>query len=96
MREAAIDSVIKEMDTYDSRDKRTFELCIKEYLKEQYHLTDEIVEKLYHPSMMEVYPKVRLNHQGIYQLQSPRIESVRNPMAMRSMFRLRKLINRLL
>ena len=96
MREAAIDSVIKEMDTYDSRDKRTFELCIKEYLKEQYHLTDEIVEKLYHPSMMEVYPKVHLNHQGIYQLQSPRIESVRNPMAMRSMFRLRKLINRLL
>lgn len=96
MREAAIDSVINEMDNYDSRDKRTFELCIKEYLKEQYHLTDEIVEKLYHPSMMEVYPKVRLNHQGIYQLKSPRIESVRNPMAMRSMFRLRKLINRLL
>lgn len=96
MREAAIDNVIKEMDNYDSRDKRTFELCIKEYLKEQYHLTDEIVEKLYHPSMMEVYPKVRLNHQGIYQLKSPRIDSVRNPMAMRSMFRLRKLINRLL
>ena len=47
--------------------------------------------------MMEMYPKVRhTNQQGVYQLGSPRIDSVRNPMAMRSMFRLRKLINRLL
>ena len=46
---------------------------------------------------METYPKVRhTNQQGVYQLGSPRIDSVRNPMAMRSMFRLRKLINRLL
>ncbi len=47
--------------------------------------------------MMEVYPRVQLtNSHGVYQLGSPRIDSVRNPMAMRSMFRLRKLVNRLL
>ena len=47
--------------------------------------------------MMEVYPRVqRTNSHGVYQLGSPRIDSVRNPMAMRSMFRLRKLVNRLL
>ena len=97
MRNAAIDNVIHEMNQIDSKDARTFEVCIKEYLKEQYHVSDEKLKKLYHPSMMEMYPRVqRTNNHGVYQLGSPRIDSVRNPMAMRSMFRLRKLVNRLL
>lgn len=97
MRNAAIDNVIHEMNQFDSKDARTFEVCIKEYLKEQYHVSDEKLQKLYHPSMMEMYPRVqRTNNHGVYQLGSPRIDSVRNPMAMRSMFRLRKLVNRLL
>ena len=97
MRNAAIDHVIHEMNQIDSKDARTFEVCIKEYLKEQYHVSEEKLKKLYHPSMMEVYPRVqRTNNHGVYQLGSPRIDSVRNPMAMRSMFRLRKLVNRLL
>lgn len=97
MRNAVIDNIIHEMNQIDSKDERTFEVCIKEYLKEQYHVSDEKLKKLYHPSMMEMYPKVqRTNNHGVYQLGSPRIDSVRNPMAMRSMFRLRKLVNRLL
>lgn len=97
MRNAAIDHIIHEMIQIDSKDARTFEVCIKEYLKEQYHISEEKLKKLYHPSMMEVYPRVQLtNSHGVYQLGSPRIDSVRNPMAMRSMFRLRKLVNRLL
>mgnify|MGYP000396429345 FL=1 len=97
MRNAAIGNIIHEMNQIDSKDARTFEVCIKEYLKEQYHVSDEKLKKLYHPSMMEMYPRVqRTNNHGVYQLGSPRIDSVRNPMAMRSMFRLRKLVNRLL
>lgn len=97
MRNAAIDHIIHEMNQIDSKDARTFEVCIKDYLKEQYHVSEEKLKKLYHPSMMEVYPRVqRTNNHGVYQLGSPRIDSVRNPMAMRSMFRLRKLVNRLL
>ena len=97
MRNAAIDHIIHEMNQIDSKDARTFEVCIKEYLKDQYHVSEEKLKKLYHPSMMEVYPRVQLtNSHGVYQLGSPRIDSVRNPMAMRSMFRLRKLVNRLL
>ena len=97
IRNAAIDHIIHEMNQIDSKDARTFEVCIKEYLKEQYHISEEKLKKLYHPSMMEVYPRVqRTNNHGVYQLGSPRIDSVRNPMAMRSMFRLRKLVNRLL
>lgn len=97
MRNAAIDNIIHEMNQIDSKDTRTFEVCIKEYLKEQYRVSDEKLKKLYHPSMMETYPRVlRTNNHGVYQLGSPRIDGVRNPMAMRSMFRLRKLVNRLL
>ena len=97
MRNAAIDHIIHEMNQIDSKDARTFEVCIKEYLKEHYHISEEKLKKLYHPSMMEIYPRVqRTNNYGVYQLGSPRIDSVRNPMAMRSMFRLRKLVNRLL
>lgn len=97
MREAIIDNIIMEMDRYDNKDKRTFEVCIKDYLKEQYNVSDDSLKKLYHPSMIETYPRVQYaNEHGVYQLGSPRIDSVRNPMAMRSMFRLRKLVNRLL
>lgn len=97
MRNAAIDNIVHEMNQIDSKDTRTFEVCIKEYLKEQYRVSDEKLKKLYHPSMMETYPRVlRTNNHGVYQLGSPRIDGVRNPMAMRSMFRLRKLVNRLL
>lgn len=97
MREAIIDNIIIEMNRCDTKDKRTFEVCIKEYLKEQYNVSDDSLKKLYHPSMIETYPRVQYtNEHGVYQLGSPRIDSVRNPMAMRSMFRLRKLVNRLL
>ena len=54
------------------------------------------LKKLYHPSMMELYPRQRPNDDGIYQLGSPRISSVKNPMAMHSLFRLRKVVNLLL
>lgn len=53
-------------------------------------------EKLYHPSMIETYRDARPNSDGILQLGSPRTSSVRNPMAMRSLHRLRILVNTLL
>lgn len=54
------------------------------------------MDKLYHPSMMEVYPKSMPDKDGKLLLQSPRIDAIRNPMAMRSLFRLRALVNELL
>ncbi|MBQ8779255.1 MAG: CRISPR-associated protein Csn1 [Alistipes sp.] len=52
--------------------------------------------KLYHPSMIETYQEATPNKLGILQLGSPRTNAVRNPMAMRALFRLRALINKLL
>lgn len=98
MREAAIENVIEAMHSYDKDniDGITLEQCVKGFLKERYNVTDSDLKKLYHPSMVELYPRQRPNEDGIYQLGSPRISSVKNPMAMHSLFRLRKVVNLLL
>lgn len=54
------------------------------------------IDKLYHPSMIELYPKVLPDTEGKVRLGSPRTDAFRNPMAMRALFRLRSLINCLL
>lgn len=51
---------------------------------------------LYEPSCIEAYAKAQPNTNGVFQLGSPRTSSVRNPMAMRALFRLRALVNQLL
>lgn len=97
MRETAVENVIELLTSYDkSRDERTQEQCIKEFLAERYNIDDSSLKKLYHPSMLELYPRVQPNDDELYQLGSPRISSVKNPMAMHSLFRLRKVINLLL
>ena len=97
MRKAAIEHVIEVIDSYDSStDARTLEQCIKDYLRQRYGVDDQVLGRLYHPSMMDLYPRVKSNDNGLIQLGSPRISSFRNPMALRSLYRMRKLINRLL
>ena len=98
MREAAIDNVIRVMHSYDKNriDGLTLEQCVKAFLQERYNVAEADLKKLYHPSMIELYPRQRPNEEGIFQLGSPRISSVRNPMAMHSLFRLRKVVNLLL
>lgn len=97
-REAAIENVIEVMHSYDKNnvDGVTLEQCVKGFLKDRYNISDDDLKRLYHPSMMELYPRQRPNDDGIYQLGSPRISSVKNPMAMHSLFRLRKVVNLLL
>lgn len=59
--------------------------------------SDEInISKLYHPSMIETYQDARPNDDGLTLLGSPRTSSVRNPMAMRALFRMRALVNQLI
>lgn len=58
---------------------------------------DELrMDRLYHPSKVESYKDVLPNADGLVLLGSPRTSSVRNPMAMRALFRLRALVNQLL
>ena len=61
-----------------------------------YHLSDKDLQKLYHPSMIEEYCKVEEKTGDVYQLESPRISAFKNPMAMRSLFRMKAVVNQLL
>jgi len=89
-------SLIANFNPKDVSMQGTLDLCIKDILKDMCDLQPGAVEKLYHPSMIETYPDAKKNAQGIYQLGSPRTNAIRNPMAMRSLHQLRKVINTLL
>lgn len=54
------------------------------------------LNQIYHPSKIDKYPDAEINEKGELLLGSPRTEAIRNPMAMRALFRLRHLINTLL
>lgn len=64
--------------------------------KAHYNLSDKDIQKLYHPSMIEEYRKVEHKTDGVFQLGSPRISALKNPMAMRSLFRMKAVVNQLL
>ena len=79
------------------RDQRsTLEFCIKDFLHEEFGVCEKALEKLYHPSMIETYPDAKPNHDGVVLLGSPRTNAVRNPMAMRSLHEIRKVVNTLI
>lgn len=75
--------------------KHSIQHSVEEYLRGCRNVDSKHLDKLYHPSMIELYPHVSPEN-GIYRLGSPRVSAIRNPMAMRSLFRLRKLLNELL
>ena len=93
-----IDDLTGLMECYEpKKGGPTLEACLKSYLGgNAYYIPEERLNRLYHPSMIEAYPRVQPNADGIYQLGSPRTSSIRNPMAMRSLFCVRRLVNRLL
>jgi CRISPR-associated endonuclease Csn1 len=64
---------------------------IKNFLIQEYKVSKEQVDKLYHPSAMDAYPQSQDGFLGL-----PFTNSIKNPMAMRTLFYLRKLINTLI
>jgi len=64
---------------------------IKDFLIQEYKVSKEQADQLYHPSAMDAYPQSQDNLLGL-----PFTNSIKNPMAMRTLFYLRKLVNSLL
>ena len=91
-----LSELISNFNPKDESMQGTLDFCIKDYLRNNFDLNSGVAEKLYHPSMIETYPDAVTNKDGVYQLGSPRTNAVRNPMAMRSLHQLRKVINMLL
>ena len=75
---------------------KTRNQAVRNMLLENWDINFDTSKRLYEPSRLDVYEKAEPNSEGIFQLGSPRISSIRNPMAMRALFRLRVLINTLL
>lgn len=67
-----------------------------EFLIDQFGEENIDVSKLYHPSDIQIFKPAVRNKKGALQLGSPRSNSVKNPMAMRTLFQLRRLVNILL
>ncbi|MCF6279337.1 MAG: hypothetical protein L3J14_03220 [Flavobacteriaceae bacterium] len=64
---------------------------IKQFLTVEFKISKEQTNKLYHPSAIDIYQD---SASGL--LESPFTTSVRNPMAMRTLYQLKQLINTLL
>ncbi len=68
----------------------TIEQQIKDLLINEFGLPAHLSEFLYHPAAIETYPEAR------EKLGSPRIPSIKNPVFMRTMHRLRAIVNELI
>ena len=78
------------------KEKRRIDDAVKDYLQDNFDLKPGAAELLYHPSMIETYPDAKPNKDGVVLLGSPRTNAVKNPMAMRSLHEVRKVVNSLI
>jgi CRISPR-associated endonuclease Csn1 len=77
--------------------KQTIDEILKTFLSDNFDVIEENLKKLYHPSAIEVYKQAkRSDIDGKKYLGSPLISSIKNPMAMRSLHQLKKVINQLI
>lgn len=90
-----ISIIIEDHSKNPLENNKSIQYFVEDYLRGCCNVGSAHLARLYHPSMLELYPHVSPEN-GIYKLGSPRVSSIRNPMAMRSLFRLRKLLNELL
>lgn len=98
MKEAAIEGLVDLLSSVgdDNQNRHCVEEKVKDYLHIRYNVNRETLKMLYHPSMIDVFQKQKADKDGIIQLGSPDVGSIRNPMAMRSLNVLRRVINKLL
>lgn len=77
--------------------KKTIDEILKAFLNDNFNVSNDDLNKLYHPSAIEVYKKAkRSDEDGKLYLGSPLISSIKNPMAMRSLHQLKKVVNQLM
>ncbi|MBI9069014.1 MAG: type II CRISPR RNA-guided endonuclease Cas9 [Salinivirgaceae bacterium] len=69
---------------------------VKTFISDHFAISNGSLEKIYHPSAIDVYKEPIKGDDGKLYLGSPMVASVRNPMAMRALHQLRKLINELI
>lgn len=78
------------------KEKQRIDDAVKDYLQNNFDLKPGAADMLYHPSMIETYPDAQPDKNGVVLLGSPRTNAVKNPMAMRSLHEVRKVVNSLI
>ncbi|MFZ4414304.1 MAG: type II CRISPR RNA-guided endonuclease Cas9 [Bacteroidales bacterium] len=98
-----LDEVTYSYQSFFQNSKREFYILprvsdtIALFIKQKFpEISNKKLQTLYHPSMIEIYPSTKRNEDGKIYLQSPKTGSFKNPMAMRTLHELRKLINYLI
>ena len=69
---------------------------VSTYLKDRFGLSRKDVANLYHPSALEGYAPASIGEDGLRYLSDPRITWIRNPVFMRTMYRMKAVVNELL
>src|SRR5690606_18766224 len=67
-----------------------------EFLLLNFNVDEKQLSKIYHPSEINIYPPAKEDKDGVLKLGSPKTGSFKNPMAMRTLHELRKLMNYLI
>lgn len=93
-----IENVFKEQIREASHSKKFIQIerldeKIKNYLADKFDITDRDLERLYHPSDIDIYPEAREEEDGKRYLGSPETGSFKNPMALKTLYELKHLIN---
>lgn len=65
---------------------------IKQLLDDNFGVEENLLDKIYHPSQIDIYPK----KEGQQYLLSPKTASFKNPMAYKTLYKLRDVINYLI
>ncbi len=66
---------------------------LSDFLELSFNLSEKQLNNIYHPSEINIYPPAKEDKKGELKLGSPKTGSFKNPMAMRTLHELRKLIN---
>ena len=62
---------------------------IKQFLDDNFDVEEKLLDKIYHPSQIDIYPK----KEGQQFLLSPKTAAFKNPMAYKTLYKLRDVIN---
>lgn len=65
---------------------------IKQFLDDNFNVGEKLLDKIYHPSQIDIYPK----KEGQRFLLTPKTAAFKNPMAYKTLYRLRDVINYLI
>ncbi|HNQ69436.1 MAG TPA: HNH endonuclease domain-containing protein, partial [Bacteroidales bacterium] len=74
----------------------TIDERLKDFISKTYKVDSTKLLKMYHPSAIDVYKEPERSADGYRYLGSPMISAIKNPMAMRALHQLRKVINELI